>query len=114
MEDEQETADLLKERLKAFLERRGLTEIEAGTFRLRIVNQGGALPVIFADGIRPEDLPEACRRLIPARVEFDRAGIARALAAGAAFTVTRPDGAGNETVIPAAWLGARPTTLKIK
>lgn len=113
-QDEEDTADTLEERLKAFLDRREITEIEAGTYRLKLVNQGGALPVVIADGVQPEDLPESCRRVIPARTEFDRAAIARAIAAGAPLTVARSDDSGQEVSVPAAWLGLRPKKLKIK
>lgn len=111
---EDDTADFLESRLQAFLERRGLREFEAGTYTLKIVNQGGALPVILADGVQPEDLPEAYHKVIPARVEIDKKALAADLKDGKEIMITVKDDEAGEREIRAAWLGERGTVLKIK
>lgn len=111
--DENDTANFLESRLQAFLERRGLKEFEAGTHTLKIVSQGGALPVYIAMNVRPEDLPEAYHKVIPARVEVDKKALAADLKDGKEIFVKVRDEAG-EREIRAAWLGERGTILKIK
>lgn len=112
--DEEDTADFLEERLKSFLERRGLTEFEAGTFRLKIVNQGGKLPLLLAPGLTPEQAPASCRKEIPAHYEFNREAIEARLKAGERVTVAIVTDDGEEKEIDLAWYGPRPTKLKIK
>ena len=111
--DEEDTADFLESRLKSFLERRGLTEIEAGTYRLKIVNQGGKLPLLLAPGLTPEQAPASWRKEIPAHYEFDREAIEARLKAVERVTVTIFDEDGEKEV-DLAWYGPRPTKLKIK
>lgn len=111
---EEARAGLLESRLLAFLQRRGLSEFDAGSYRLKVAQAGGAQPVQLADGVMPEDLPEAFHRVIPARVEFDRTAIAARLKAGEKITIQVPDESGEAREIEAAWLGPRKVVLKIK
>lgn len=117
-------AEFLQGRLKAFLERRGLTELEVGTYKLKIVNQGGKLPLLIASGITPEQVSPEFRREIPASVDFDRDAIHAALRAGHQLVIGSPvedaggaietDGSGPfRAEVQWARHGARPTMLKI-
>ena len=112
--EEEKTADFLEGRLKAFLEARELTEFEAGAFRLKIVSQGGKLPLLLAPEATPEQAPATFRKEVPARFEWDREAIETRLKAGERVTMTVPDGAGGEKEIDLAWYGPRATKLRIK
>src|SRR5262249_25978960 len=122
--DNASAAEFLQGRLKAFLERRGLTELEVSTYKLKIVKQGGKLPLLFASGITPEQVSPEFRREIPASVDFNRDAIHAALRAGQQLVIGSPiEDAGGATEanrsVPlraeVQWArhGARPTMLKI-
>lgn len=111
---EADTADFLQGRLKTFMERRGLTEFEAGTYKLKIINQGGKLPVIFDPRIKPEQIPDEFRREIPAKWEWKRDAIEAALKAGQRLEWEwEMSDDGLPLRIEWARFGERPTKLKI-
>lgn len=111
---ELDRADFLETRLKAFLERRELKELEVGTFRLKIVNQGGKLPLVLSPAISAEQVAERFQKLIPEQIEFDKAEIEAALKSGEKLTITLPGIAGgNPQEVVWAQHGDRKTKLKI-
>lgn len=111
---ELDTADFLESRLKAFLERRELKQLEVGTFRLKIVNQSGKLPLVLSPAVTAEYVAERFQEVIPERIEFNKAEIEAALKSGEKLTITLPgvaDGEPQEVVW--AQYGERKTKLKI-
>lgn len=111
---ELDRASFLESRLKQFLERRELTQLEVGTFKLKIVNQGGKLPLILSPTITPFAVAERFQKLIPETIEFDKAEIETALKSGEKLEIELPGEAGGEPVVVQwARYGDRPTKLKI-
>lgn len=111
---ETDRADFLEARLKQFLERRELKELEVGTVKLKIVNQGGKLPLVLSPTVTPQQVAERFHKVIPEQIDFDKAEIEAALKAGESLTVELPGVAGAEPVqIEWARLGERKTKLKI-
>lgn len=111
---ELDRASFLESRLKQFLERRGLTQLEVGTFRLKIVNQGGKLPLVLSPAITAEQVANRFRKYIPESFEFDKAEIETALKSGEKLTIVLPGVAGGEPQeVVWARYGDRPTKLKI-
>ena len=116
---EVDTAEFLQGRLKVFMDRRGLTEFEAGTYKLKIVNQVGRLPLRISNDFKPEQVDSAYRKEIPARFEFDRQAIEAALKAGQKLLIELPkpenlgEGEVGITHVDWAWFDDRPTKLKI-
>lgn len=51
-----------KELLKYILESNGITKLKAGLFQLTVANNGGKVPIRFATGVLPEDLPDEFRK----------------------------------------------------
>jgi len=105
-------ADFLENRLKGFLERKGLNELEVGTFTLKLVEPGGKLPVVIDAAIKPEDLPE---EFVRTKHEFDKTAIYNALKAGKLkkASYTNADG---DVVTTQDWakFGKKVKELKIK
>ena len=111
---ELDTADFLESRLKAFLERRELKQLEVGTFRLKIVNQSGKLPLVLSPTITPFAVPERFHKVIPEQIEFDEAEIEAALKAGEKLEIELPgETEGAPRVVQWAAFGDRKTKLKI-
>ncbi len=111
---ETDRADFLEARLKQFLERRQLKELEVGTFKLKIVNQGGKLPLVLNPTITPFSVDERFHKVIPEQIEFDKAEIEAALKAGESLILELPGVADAEPVqIEWARFGERKTKLKI-
>lgn len=112
--DDASTAEFLEARLKAFLEKRGLKEFETTTHKLKIVNQGGKLPLQLASGVTPKQVPERFHKVIPEQTEFDKSEIEAALKEGEKLELTLPaEGEGEPQTIVWAKYGDRPTKLKI-
>lgn len=108
---ETDRADFLEARLKQFLERRELKELEVGTVKLKIVNQSGKLPLILTPTVTPFSVEERFQKVI---IEFDKAEIEAALKAGEHLTMELPGVDGVEPVqIEWAYFGERKTKLKI-
>lgn len=98
------------------MERRGLTEFEAGTYKLKIVNQGGKLPLILNPSVTPDRVPDEFRKEIPARWEFKKDVIESALKAGQELVLEVPVGeldGGASLRVKWARYGDRPAKLKI-
>lgn len=113
---EADTAEFLSFRLKAFMERRGLTELEAGNRTIKIVKVGGELPIIFAPGVEPTQAPAEFRKEIPARWEWKKDAIKAALKSGQKLELAPADhliSDGEERRIEWARFGDRQTKLKI-
>lgn len=115
---EADTAEFLQERLKLFLERRGLQRFEAGTYTLKVVNQGGKLPLLLTPGVTPAQVPPQFRKEIPATWDWNKAEIERALKDGQRLEVTMtvsPSASGDSVPVTLEWArhGDRPTKLKI-
>ncbi|HMV87211.1 MAG TPA: siphovirus Gp157 family protein [Blastocatellia bacterium] len=115
---EADTADFLELRLKAFLERRQLKQMDVGTHTVKIVNQGGKLPLLLAPGITPQQVGPNFTQEIPASVAFDKAKIEAALKAGQKLVIEVPPAHSEEdeeavNLIEWARFGDRPTKLKI-
>lgn len=72
----------LKERLKWFWQAHDLGKIEAGGFRINLQANGGVAPVQFTDDTKPEDADERFHKVIPARVDWDKDAVRKALQAG--------------------------------
>lgn len=80
---EDKQVDFLKSRLKAFLELRQVSKVETPRFRVGIVRNGGALPLLIDASA---DIPQEFTREIPARREPDKDKLRTALEAGTAIT----------------------------
>jgi hypothetical protein len=87
-------ADHLCERLKEFFETRGLKKLETPLHVVSVRANGGALPVIIADGAPPADGFERVT------VDWDKKAVLAALTAG--------------QEVPGARLGERGTSLQIR
>lgn len=111
---EADTASFLESRLKAFLERRGLKEMEIGTFKVKIVNQGGKLPLVLSSAINAELVAERFQTIIPERIDFNKEEIEAALKSGEKLAITLPGVAGGvPQEVVWAQHGERKTKLKI-
>lgn len=112
---EADTADFLESRLKTFLERRQLKQMDVGTHTVKIVNQGGKLPLLLAPGITPQQVGPDFIQEIPASVAFDKPKIEAALKAGQKLMIEMPPANPEETANTIEWarFGDRPTKLKI-
>lgn len=86
LQTKRNTRERMKERLQAFMERNGAQKVEGDYFVFRVQKNGGRRPVEYAEGLRPEDVPEAYRRV---RVELDGAAIYEALTSGTELAFAR-------------------------
>lgn len=112
--DLEDDAAFYEDRLKAFLDRRNLTKLEAGTRTIKIVNQGGKLPVIFDPAIQPSMVDGYWKEEVPASWKFNREAIEKALKAGQQlFTTVKDPVTGQDVKVEWAKYGPRPTVLKI-
>jgi hypothetical protein len=89
----------LKERLKWFWQAHNLGKIEAGGFRIALQANGGVAPLQFTDDLKPEDADERFHKVIPARVDWDKDAVRKALQAGEGLTFAKLGERGYRIVI---------------
>jgi len=114
--EQEDTADFLELRLKAFLERRELTALEVGSYELKIVKAGGKQALQLNPQIAPVQVGEAFTKLtepVPAMLVFDKEKIEAALKQLGELTIELPteDGQEAQTI---AWASLKPRETKLK
>jgi hypothetical protein len=58
------TVQQLKSRLKYYLEAKGTDKVETSRFTLKVVSNGGSIPIVLNEGVTADDLPDNFVRII--------------------------------------------------